>query len=145
MAIYPELPPRVASHFGGSGEADGWSSKGTFGALMLGVVALIAGIGLALPRLIERLPASWVNLPHRDYWLAPERRAHTHGVLRTYLAWYGAATLVLIGAVLELVYRANLAADGGAARLSPHAWTVLASYLAFVAVWLTSFLRRFRR
>jgi uncharacterized membrane protein len=48
LLVWPELPPRVASHFDGSGEADDWSSKGTFGALMLAVLALVAGVGLGI-------------------------------------------------------------------------------------------------
>ena len=142
--VYPELPATVASHFNGAGEADGWSSKARFFQLMGAVLALLVGTGLGIPLLLAVIPTRWVNLPHRDYWLAPERAAHTRAVIQTYLAWFHTATLGLMAWILELTYRANLSADG-ATRLSNHVWTALGAYLLFTGAWLVFFLRRFQR
>jgi uncharacterized membrane protein len=146
LLVYPDLPATVASHFDLHRQADGWSSKGAFLAITAAVLALVAGIGLLTPLLLARIPATWINLPHRDHWLAPERAAATRALIQTYLAWCGAATAAFAGWVLELTYRANLAGvESGAVRLSGHMWTALAVYLAFVIAWLVLFARRFRR
>jgi uncharacterized membrane protein len=145
--VYPELPARMASHFDAAGRADGWSSKGGFLVLTALILALVAAIGIGLPLWLARFPVAWINLPNRDYWLAPERSAATRLVIRNYMTWFGVATAAFVGWVLELTYRANLA--GAAApeevRLSGHMWTALAIYLAVVGVWLALFVGRFRR
>jgi hypothetical protein len=69
-----QLPPRVASHFGGAGQVNAWMTRDGYLLFMLGfatlfplfIVASIAG----LPHLTSR----GVKLPNRDHWLAPPRR-----------------------------------------------------------------------
>ena len=67
---YGTLPPWMASQFGAGGEPKGWMAKPNFFALFLGMQLLLVVLFVVLPRWLGRLP---VNLPHRDYWLAPER------------------------------------------------------------------------
>ena len=152
LIVYPDLPDTVASHFDGSGRADGWSSKGVFLAIAMGVLALVAAVSVGLPLGLARLPVAWINLPRRDYWLAPEHVAEARTALRTFLTWFGILTTALVGWVFELTYRANLAPNlafgAGAAdevRLSGHSWTALAAYLVAVVVWLVLFVRCFHR
>lgn len=73
----PLLPERVASHFDAAGQADGWSSKTAFFVFNLAFVAGMALLFLGLTAWQGRIPSAWINLPHKDYWLAPERRAAT--------------------------------------------------------------------
>ena len=148
LIVYPDLPATVASHFDGSGKADGWSSKGAFLAIALAVLALVAAVSVGLPLLLARLPAAWINLPRREHWLAPEHVAEARASIRTFMTWYGILTAALVGWVFELTYRANLAAAAGSAgevRLSGQAWTALAAYLLAVVAWLVLFVRYFRR
>ena len=148
VLVYPDLPATVASHFDGSGRADGWASKGACLAIAMGVLALVAAVSVGLPLWLARLPVAWINLPRRDYWLAPEHVVEARARIRTFMAWYGLLTAAFIGLVFELTYRANLAVGAGAAdevRLSGHAWTALAAYLVAVVVWLVLFVRCFHR
>jgi cation transporter-like permease len=72
-----DLPPVVASHFDGDGIANGFMSKDAYTASMLVfVVALPALIGFS-GSLVRVLPTRLINLPHREYWLAPQRKAAT--------------------------------------------------------------------
>lgn len=138
----PLLPDTVASHFGPGGEPDGWSSK-TELLVVYGVVLLIAVAPFVLlPFLLPRIPDSLFNLPHKDFWLAPERRDETIRTIAVYLLWLANATLLLIIAVMGEAMEANLTAEP---RLEDHFWAILGLYLAFVAVWLVIFVRRFRR
>lgn len=139
---YPDLPDRVASHFDASGRADGFMAKGAFvtlmAALAVGDLLLFAGIGW----LIGRLPAGLINMPNKDWWLAPERRAATVAALAAQLHWIGAATQLLLVATFELTARAN---SGDQAQLSGGFWFVLVGYLLYVAWWLVRMHRRFGR
>jgi hypothetical protein len=68
------LPERVASHFALGGKADGWITRDAYVLVILVAATLlpliIVGLIVAMPRAFPRM----VNLPNRDYWLAPERR-----------------------------------------------------------------------
>lgn len=75
------LPDRVATHFNASGVPDNWSSRNMATLLMLGLQLGFPTLMNALIPMISRLPTSMFNLPHREYWLAPERREHTLGII----------------------------------------------------------------
>jgi uncharacterized membrane protein len=108
LIYYPQLPARVASHFDAAGRPNGWSSKPAYFALQAFIVLVIAICFAALPAWIERVPAKLVNLPNKDYWLAPERRAATMASVASALTWFGCAGLVFILAVTSLVIDFNL-------------------------------------
>lgn len=144
LAVAPTLPDPLASHFDANGRADGCSSQRSFfvlgGVVLAGLVLLAAG----LPALVRTLPTSLVNLPRREYWLAPERRAATVATLGAWMAWFGVATLGPLLGVFELVYAANRGAEG-TPHLSGTIWVLLVGYLGFTGLWLLGFWLRFRR
>ena len=82
MLTSASLPPVVASHFVAGGAANGFTPRDIYVKLMLG---LVIGLPLltALMGITSRIPARFVNLPHRDYWLAPERVDETFAYLRS--------------------------------------------------------------
>ena len=55
---YPRLPDRIASHFGASGQADGWSSKAAFFATNLGIALAMALLFLFIGWAIKKVPDS---------------------------------------------------------------------------------------
>lgn len=129
--FYPVLPDTVASHFGAGGRPDGWSSKTAFFTIFAAALAMTVVLFLALPLAILRLPASWINLPKKDYWLAPERARATREWLSRRLLWFGSATLAFLVFTLQATVRANLADPH---RLGDGFLVVLIAYMAFVAV-----------
>lgn len=143
VAYYaPRLPDTVASHFGPGGEPDGWSSKTGFLVGYGGVVALTTAPFLVLPWLLPRIPESLVNLPHKAYWLAPERREETFRTISAWLLWLAVGTLMLLTHLLGVTMAENLTPEP---RLGSAVWWPLGLYLAFVAVWSVAFVRRFYR
>ncbi len=104
----PRLPPRVASHFDGSGTPNGWSTPRTFAvthAFVFGVLLVtLGGIPFALPL----FPDSSINLPNKDYWLAPERRARTMATIGAYVQAIAVGALLLVAIVIQATVRANL-------------------------------------
>lgn len=105
---YPQLPDRVATHFNIEGQPDDWSSKGMF--LMIYVLLLVI-MTLIFPGsllLMPVIPRSWVNLPNKEYWFAPERIQYAHDVLGRFLLSFGIATLGFLMATLHETMRTNL-------------------------------------
>src|SRR5664280_3627514 len=72
-----DLPPVVASHFGPGGNANGLMGRGTYTAFMLAVVVAAPALVGFSGQLVRVLPLQLVNLPNKQYWLAPQRRAAT--------------------------------------------------------------------
>lgn len=102
------LPERVASHFNVAGTADGWMPRDRQTAWHIGVVLLMTALFEGIVWAGARLPRELINLPHRDYWLAPERRAVTQAWLDGLVRLLGSALMVFFLGLFHLVYRANL-------------------------------------
>jgi uncharacterized membrane protein len=139
---YPELPETIAVHFGSDGRANGWSDKDAFVLTYGAVEAIIVLTALALAFLGDRIPTSSVNLPNRDYWLAPERRRETLRFAWTRVAWLEAATLAFLIAVAEIIFRANRTA--GPPTLTSDFFVVLAAFVVAILWQSVSMMLRFR-
>lgn len=101
------LPERVATHFDLQGRANGWMTRSAH-------LRFIAAFGLALPLVILGIcvalrfaPNSSFNIPHREYWLAPERRAETLAFISRHSVWLACETMAFITGVHLLVVYAN--------------------------------------
>lgn len=138
----PLLPDTVASHFGPGGAADGWSSKSSFLTLYVVIVVITIGPFIGLPFLLRHLPDSFINLPNKEYWLAPERREETLRSIGTNLLWLGNATLMLLTHIMGVTMAANLEPEP---RLGATAFWALGLYLAFTLAWTIAFVLRFYR
>lgn len=139
-----ELPERVPTHFDAAGRADGWSTPLGFalgmGGLSLGLTALFFLLSLLVPR----TPSGLINLPHRDFWLAPERRKESLRSVADRLCALGAGTQVLVLGLVLYCVRASRSQEPqtGPDRTT---WIFLLGYLAFVAAWIVALHRRFPR
>lgn len=140
---YEGMPETIASHFDANGVANGWSSRESFATQMVVLHLFLTTVFVCIGALLPRIPDSLINLPHKDVWLAPERRKETLAWTTDRLAWLGAAVQLLFCAVTQL----SLRASGDAEKALPpwtH-WALLAGFFAFMASWLVGFFRRFRR
>ena len=104
---YDRLPETVASHFDAAGKANGWMSRGTQTAWQIGTVLFIAGLLEGIARINRLIPDEHLNLPHRAYWLAPERRAATIAWIGTVVRLMGCVLLVFFIGLFHQVYRVN--------------------------------------
>lgn len=114
--LYPRLPAQVATKFDVAGVATRWSSKEGFLALHVGLLCLLIGLALAGRFLVPLIPARLVNVPHRDYWLAPERREFTQRRMGELVLGICAVNLVFVATLTHLTLRANLAASPALGR-----------------------------
>jgi serine/threonine-protein kinase len=140
---YPQLPESVATHFDGAGRPNGWMTRDLFVAFQAGLIAVMLLSFVALPRWLSRVPTRWYSLPHRDYWLAPERRDRTLADIRRQMMWLACAIVAMIVAITQLVIEANLASGPVLPRTT--VWILLAVFLLFSAVWTARFVLRFLR
>ena len=137
------LPERTASHFGGDGRADGWMSRASdlliLGALGAGMPLLFLGLSLAT----RFMPARWVNIPHREYWLSPERRTETSTFISRQMLWMGCLMILFLAGIHCLTIQANRMTP---ARLPMSLFlTLLGGFLAGVGVWSVVFIRHFAK
>jgi uncharacterized membrane protein len=109
---YPLLPARMASHFGPHGEVTNRQSKEQFFMTMAVVVGVSFVAGFVVPPLIGIMPASMINLPNKEYWLAPERRKETMRYLGAKMGWFGCALLFLLLFVTSEAIDANMPSHG---------------------------------
>lgn len=94
-----ELPSQVASHFNFRGNPDDWMARENYVALMVVfVLAYPALMTLAFTWLPRKFP-SLVNIPRRDYWLAPERRDESLKFLASHGCWFSCMLLLTIAGV----------------------------------------------
>ena len=72
------------------------------------MVGLAAFVGVYPARSIARSSPARINLPNKDYWLAPERRSQTLGYFQKYFAWYACVFVLIEVLVMGLAIQANL-------------------------------------
>lgn len=131
--IWDRLPGRMATHFGAGGEADGWSSKLKFVVFGFALVVMFVGIFGFLSMLLRKAPNSWINMPNKHYWLAPERRERTLAQLQPHLDWMGFLSVAFALYAMQRVAAANMAPE--AAQLPrDFAYGTMAFVAAFL-VW----------
>jgi hypothetical protein len=83
-----------------------------------------------------------VNIPHRDYWLAPERRRATLSSLASHACWLGCLCAAFLAGMHYAILEANAAAPP---RLPADlVWTLLIALLAGIALWIGTLYLRFR-
>jgi uncharacterized membrane protein len=135
------LPERVATHFGASGHADGWMSRNGYiffmATLMVGMSALVTFVVGTLPRKFPQ----WTNVPHRDYWLAEERREESLLFLSAHGKRLGYAIVMMMLAMHYIILLANRAQPQAlpGSKLS----TILIGFAIVLVWWIVRLYRRF--
>ncbi|MEO8740660.1 MAG: DUF1648 domain-containing protein [Casimicrobiaceae bacterium] len=138
-----QLPAQVASHFGAGGVANGFMARSDYLlfmlAMTLGVPLSIALFTVLVPWLV---PADKLRMPHREYWLAPERRQATMAALAT----SGLGMASIVAAFLIAVHLLVIAANR---QTPPHLdsatlWTLVGALVVASVFWQFLRWRRFK-
>lgn len=108
----PQLPDPVASHFNANGQPNGWSSRSGFRLMhflvQFGMASLLLGIAYGT----KWIPDELINMPNKDYWLHPDRRAESLQKNGGVLVFIAGITSVLVAVVFQLVYVTNVQQNG---------------------------------
>jgi hypothetical protein len=136
------LPDVVASHFNRDGVATGFVPRAVYRAAMLAILLLPALCLVALPRLSLRRPEARINVPNREYWLAPERRAATVVLITQRCTQFGAMLVLFLCYAHWLVVHANREQPPTLSSMS-----LLVGLVAFMGLtvrWASGLLAHFR-
>ena len=140
---YPQMPERMASHFAADGRVNGWQSRGAFFVLMLLITSTSAIVGFVAPWQIAARSNAGINLRHRDYWLAPERREETMRFISATMAWFACGILFVLISGTFLALQANLTPEH---RFNSEGMlVVLGGFLLGLLGLLVRFVRHFRK
>lgn len=137
------LPDRMATHFGFHGDADGWMTRSGYAIFVSCVGVGLPLLFVALGYLCRLFPTVAINIPNRQYWLAPERRQETLDFVLVAQLWMACIMVLFLGGIHYLTIQAN--------TLTPprlpmdQFWPFIGCFLTAVAVWMVLFMSRFRR
>ena len=132
----------VATHFDLAGQANAWMPRSTYLifsiAFGIGLPVFIIGSGYVL----RFLPVGPLNIPHRDYWLAPERRDETFDCLFRFFLRVACLEAIFLVGVQLLIVQANR-------QTPPHlsmslVWGLTGCFLTIAAVWCGALFRHFK-
>ena len=142
-SVYPQLPGVVASHFDRRGTPAGWQTKQAFFTVFVGMTVLCVLIGFGLASIMGVLPVQLINLPNKNYWLAPEQREETLEWLKAYFGWFACAIYVVMIVAFDYAVQSNLHPNHppAAALL----WYTLGGLLTFIIAWLVRMFTKFLR
>jgi uncharacterized membrane protein len=143
QAVYyfPMMPDPLASHFGMGGTADTWSPKSVFFLFEAIMFLLMVGVFIVMPWAFQKFKVRKINLPNREYWLAPERIETVYEYFRESFAWFGVVNLVFLTGIMQLVFQANLTPNP---VLDNRTFMIfLIGYFVFVIIWVITFYRKF--
>jgi hypothetical protein len=138
----PSLPPMVASHFDGAGFPTAHMTRALYTKFMF---AMGVGFPIAMVALLSLVysKARDMKMPNRDYWLAPERIAHTRALLVSHGVWFGCLVVAMVCYMHWLILVAYRS-------VPPHLSNqlVMGGLLVFMGIalgWVIGLLRTFRR
>ena len=102
------LPGQLAAHFNIQGDPDRFVSKAQFIWFQLRTMLVVILVSLPFQALFLILPPGMVNMPNREYWLAPERRKETMARLGDFGFLLFGIILLAVQIAFEISAYANL-------------------------------------
>ncbi len=139
------LPQTLASHFNWAGQADGFMSRTgyliLYALMMLAMPLFIYAMAGLFPAYLARHADASLSIPHRQYWLAAERRAASADYLQNHAVWLAIIVLGLFDAIHFKVWQANQHVSLAQAQ-ADFTWMLILSVLA-ILLWIGTMLRHF--
>jgi hypothetical protein len=138
-----QLPEQVATHFDGRGQPDGWMNRSShlLFTTVLGFALPLSILGICFA--MRFAPASLINIPHREHWLAAERRSQTFAFIFRHAFWLASMSIAFVIGVNLLIIQSN---NQSPPSLSiPLLFGFLGCYLAGLAIWTFRAIRYFKR
>jgi serine/threonine-protein kinase len=142
-ATIGQFPERVATHFGWSGEPNGWMNRDAHATFVIGMGVGLSLFVLGLFSIIRALGGKGLNVPNRSYWLEPERREATLNFMTTWGSWLACWFVVFTAALHWLIWQANTRTP--AAMSGTHLGWITGGFVAGLFFWITALFFRFGR
>ena len=101
-------PVQMAAHFDIQGNPDRFVPKLEFFGFQAQTLLILLAVSILPQVLFLILPATLINMPNRDYWLAPDRRTAIQDRLSSFGAMLFGCILLMVQVGFELAVYANL-------------------------------------
>ena len=136
------LPDQVAIHFSAGGVADNWASK-QVNALLFAVIEIpLFLLFFYIVPVTLKMPARWISVPNRDYWLRDANRAEFARRFGALMDEFGFALFVFLLLVALLTLDANFAQP---VRLNETLFLAgLVAFILYLVYWLVRLYRRLK-
>jgi len=137
------LPERFATSFNAAGEAECWMDRPSYMMFISGGGSITVLIFVVIGFVSRFIPDKWINVPQREYWLAPEHRAETMSYLFRQMLWFASWMCCFLIALHFSTIHAN--------RLTPphlpivEFCTILGCFLTGTLIWVLMFYVHFTR
>ena len=136
------LPPLLATHFDAMGAPNAWSSHETY-LLLMAVIGLVLPLGIvAMVAWVGGRHQEWLNVPAREYWLEPARRAEGVRRVRGHMWWLACLMTGLALGIHLLLVQAHQTTPPRL-QLMPFVG-VVAAFLTGIAIWIGAFYKVMR-
>jgi uncharacterized membrane protein len=136
------LPALVAAHFDAAGHANRYVAREPYIAILLLITVVVPLLMVIIPGRAFSHPDVRINLPNRDYWLAPERREATVRFLSRQTSLFAWLLVVFLCYTQWLVVRANAV---NPPTLDSRAFlSGLTLFMVCTVLWIVRLIRRFR-
>lgn len=135
------LPGTVATHFNSNNEPDGWMNRNNYLLLMLTfLIGIPTIISAGISALAHKFP-HLINIPNRDFWLAPHRLDKS----LDFLAFHGHRLGRLIIVLMTGLHYLVLVANRSEPAMLPQSWflAILLGFVFSLVMWLIALYRRF--
>jgi hypothetical protein len=103
---------------------------------------VLPGFMLAVAMSIYYVPEKFVNLPHKSYWLASERKESTRRALGNRMVWLPTTMALFLVALNHDVLVANLAKPP---RAPDNLWWIAGTFVVVTFAWTAETYWRFWR
>lgn len=139
----PHLPARVATHFALSGEPNGWMTRAGLVRFALIAGAAVPAFVLGVFALVRRCEGWGLNIPNKEFWLAPQRRQETFDFIQRQGFWFAGLLIAFFAALHCSIVAAN--ARSPAALAAADIGAVAGGFLVVSAIWAAVSVGRFFR
>jgi uncharacterized membrane protein len=136
------LPDQVAIHFRGGGVPDAWASKWTHTLIFVVIQIPLFTLFLSAGRLTLNLPARWLSLPNKDYWLKPENRRELQLRFSALMQEFGFMLFFFLFAVGLLTLDANV--SDPVCLNEPVFLMFFTGFMLYLPYWLVKVIRRLK-
>src|SRR5258708_5863669 len=103
----PQLPESVATHFGAGGPPNGLMSRAQPLRFTLVMGTALPAFVLGVFAFMRNRPGRMLNIPHKDHWLAPERREATFDFVQSCGYWLAGLLVAFLAGLHHSILAAN--------------------------------------
>lgn len=140
---YLYSPDTVPTHFNTQGIPDSWIDKNSNLILWVGMYLVMTALFSLIPLIIRKTPLKYINLPNKQYWLAPEKKDNTIQNVSDMLFQFGAVLNIFFIVLRFIVFRAVSYREYKLNTTSM--FILLGMYSLYIIWWLVKFYRQFTR